>query len=71
MLLVRFCNFFVGVQVVSRVETDSYRFPYFSAENLATLLRPEGYVVGFFLEFLQCSFILKFCHNVATDHVNV
>jgi hypothetical protein len=39
-------------------------------EDDFTLLRPKGYVVDFFLEFFQCSFILKFSHNVATDHVN-
>jgi hypothetical protein len=35
------------------------------------LLNPQGYVVGFFLEFLQCSFISEFSHNMATDNTNV
>jgi hypothetical protein len=34
------------------------------------LLRPQGYLVEFFLEFLQRIFILKCYLNVATDHVN-
>jgi hypothetical protein len=35
-----------------------------------TLLSPQGYVVDFFIEFLQCSFILKLNHNAAIDHIN-
>jgi hypothetical protein len=36
-----------------------------------TLLMPQGYVVDFSLEFLHDSFMLKFNHNVAMDHINV
>lgn len=37
MLLVRFYNIFVGVQVISQVEAFVTFVPYFSVENLATL----------------------------------
>jgi hypothetical protein len=36
-----------------------------------TFLRPRPHLVDFFLNFLQCSFNLKFNHIVATGRVNV